>query len=324
MRTLTIVYPTHKKQPSILVLVGNPFRNKINNFIKVRIWKLGNYFVVLTCRNSEDTIARALGSILEQTITPEYIVVIDDGSADKTKDVLDSMRIGREALHIITNPDLGYDISRVVKNWNSAIKLTRERMLPKTDYHMIATDDTIYPRYYAEKIISYLDSNPAVAIASGTYTRYYSVMPHGAGRFIRNSFFEETSWHGYYPEQMGYESAILYEANYCGYTHTVFDTVKFEHINPLGRVHKFREFGASMRTLGYHPIFVLARFLKYLVTGQVTGRMGSIYMIYYYLSYNPKPEGYDRLFDSTLRHYIRANQIKRLKGVIFNLNSRFS
>jgi glycosyltransferase involved in cell wall biosynthesis len=278
---------------------------------------------VLTCRNSEDTISHALGSIMEQTITPEYIIVIDDGSTDKTRDILDGMRKGRETLYIITKPDLGYDISRVVKNWNSAIQLTRERSLPKTDYHMIATDDTIYPRHYAEEIISHLDSHPSVAIASGNYAKYYSVMPHGAGRFIRNSFFETTSWHGYYPEQMGYESAILYEANYCGFTHTVLDSVKFEHINPLGHVHKFREFGASMRTLGYHPLFVLARFAKYLITGQVTGRMGSIYMIYYYLSYNPKPEGYDRLYDSTLRQYIRSNQIKRMKGVILNLNTRF-
>jgi glycosyltransferase involved in cell wall biosynthesis len=265
-----------------------------------------------------------VASIMEQTITPDYIIVIDDGSTDKTKGVLDSMRKGRESLYIITNPDLGYDISRVVKNWNSAIKLTRDRRLPRTDYHMIATDDTIYPQYYAEKIISHLDSHPSVAIASGNYASYYSVMPHGAGRFVRNSFFETTSWHGYYPEQMGYESAILYEAKYRGYTHTVLENVKFEHINPLGHVHKFREFGASMRTLGYHPLFVLARFLKYLLTGQVTGRLGSIYMIYYYLSYDPKPEGYDRLYDSNLRQYIRANQIKRLKDAILNLNSRFS
>ena len=33
-------------------------------------------------------------------------------------------------------------------------------------------------------------------------------MPHGAGRFVRNSFFENSCWSGYYPEQMGYESAV--------------------------------------------------------------------------------------------------------------------
>lgn len=72
-------------------------------------------------------------------------------------------------LYVITNPDLGYDISRVVRNLNSAIKLTKNKALRKTDYHMIATDDTVYPRDYAQKIISYMDSNSLVSVASGNY-----------------------------------------------------------------------------------------------------------------------------------------------------------
>jgi glycosyltransferase involved in cell wall biosynthesis len=285
---------------------------------------VGKYFVVVTCRNSEDTIKAALTSIGQQKIGPEYVMVINDGSTDKTKDILDNMQKDWPSLYVITNPDLGYDISRVVKNWNAAIKLSRESGLRKTDYHMIATDDTIYPWDYAEKILSYMDSNPRIAIVSGNYTKHKPIMPHGAGRFIRNSFFEETSWHGYYPEQMGYEAAVLYEASRCGYRYTVLDDVMFEHTRPLGQIHKFYEFGASMRTLGYHPLFVLARFLKYFITGRVIGRQGSIYMLYYYLSYTPKSDGYDRMYDKDLRLYVRSKQVGRLKDVILKFNDRYS
>ena len=157
------------------------------------------YFAVVTCRNSQETIRKALSSIKEQKIKPEHVIVINDGSTDKTKDILDDMQKDWPSLYVITNPDLGYDISRVVKNWNAALKLNRNSGLQKTDYHMIATDDTFYPPDYAKKIMSYIDSNPSVAIASGNYSKYRSDMPHGAGRFIRNSFFEKTIWHGYYP-----------------------------------------------------------------------------------------------------------------------------
>ena len=58
-----------------------------------------------------------------------------------------------------------------------------------------------------------MDSNENIAIASGTYTEYIPVMPHGAGRMVRNSFLEDSTWKGYYPEKMGYESAVLYEAS---------------------------------------------------------------------------------------------------------------
>lgn len=262
---------------------------------------------------------QALISIKAQTIKPKHVIVINDGSTDKTKDILEDIQKGWPCLYVITNHDLGYDISRVVKNWNAAIKLNMDRGLEKTDYHMIATDDTIYPRDYAQKIITFMDTNPSVAIASGTYSEYKALMPHGAGRFIRNSFFERSIWHGYYPEQMGYESAILYEASRCGYSYTVISDAKFEHIRPLGETHKFYEFGASMRTLGYHPIFALGRFLRYFITGEITGRLGAAYMLYYYVTYTPKSVGYDSMYDEHIRHYIRENQVQRLKSLILGM-----
>ncbi len=281
------------------------------------------YFAVVTCRNSQETIGKALSSIKGQTIKPQHVIVINDGSTDKTKDILDDLQKDWPSLYVISNADLGYDISRVVKNWNAAINLSRDRGLRKTDYHMIGTDDTSYPPDYAEKIISFMDSNQSIAVVSGNYTEYKHAMPHGAGRFIRNSFFEKTIWNGYYPEQMGYESAILYEASHCGYSYYVMGDAKFEHLRPLGETHKFYEFGASMRTLGYHPVFAFGRFLKYFITGEITGRLGATYMLYYYLTYTPKSVGYDRMYDKNIRQYIRKNQVQRLKNVIFGFNKRF-
>jgi glycosyltransferase involved in cell wall biosynthesis len=268
----------------------------------------GSYFVLITCRNSQETIQKSLTSIKEQAVNPEYVIVINDGSTDNTNNILDDMQKDWPTLYVITNPDLGYDISRVVRNWNDAIKLTKNKALRKTDYHMIATDDTVYPRDYAQKIISYMDSNPLVAVASGNYANYKAVAPHGAGRFVRNSNFEKSIWHGYYPEQMGYESAILYEASRSGYSYAVIEDARFKHTRTLGQGYNFYEFGAGMRTLGYHPLSVLVRFLRCFMMGEATGRIGAIYMLYYYLTFTPKDDGYNRMFDQSLRNYVRATQ----------------
>ena len=270
----------------------------------------------MTCRNSE-TMKYSLASIKEQTFAPEYVLVIDDGSTDKIKIILHEMKKEWESLYIITNPDLGYDNGRMVKNWNAAIKMSRVSGLTKTDYHMIAMDNTIYPKYYAQKIISYMDANPRFAIVSGSYTEYTSTLPLWTGRFIRNSFFEVTCWSGYYPEQMGYESAVLYEASRCGYSQRVLDDIKFENIGPLGETEKLHEFGASMRTLGFHPLFVFAKFLKYFKTGRIGCRRGSVYMLYYYLNYQPKFDGYERMYNQNLRRHIRSHQIRSLKDVFY-------
>jgi glycosyltransferase involved in cell wall biosynthesis len=46
--------------------------------------------VILPVYNREQTVARAIRSVLAQTRTPLELIVIDDGSTDRTRDVLDS------------------------------------------------------------------------------------------------------------------------------------------------------------------------------------------------------------------------------------------
>jgi glycosyltransferase involved in cell wall biosynthesis len=297
--------------------------DKVNYSIIFRLSSVSKYFVILTCRNSQEIIKTALSSIQHQIKVPEFVIVINDGSSDKTKSIVEDMQKNWPSLYLINNPDLGYDISRVVKNWNAAIRFARQLEYNTCDYHMIATDDTIYPPGYAEKMTTYLDLNPLVAIVSGGYNKYASV-PTGAGRFVRNSFFERTAWRGYYPEQMGYESAMLYEARRRGYRHQVIENIRFKHTRPLGGDHMFFEFGASMRTLGYHPVFAFARFLKYFTTGQVTTRKGALYMLYYYLTYRPAIDGYHSMYNDEIRRYVRSNQVKRLRHVLFIKCKRLS
>ncbi len=275
---------------------------------------MGTYFTIVTCRNSENDIEKALMSISNQTTKPSYIIVIDDGSKDNTGKILIEISKKIDNLFIISNPDFGYDISRVVKNWNKALTLKTEKSLVETDYHMIGTDDTIYTEDYAEKIITFMDRNKDYAVVSGNFGGTSYKTPRGAGRFVRNSFFYKEYDH--YPEKMGYESAILIASRKNGYKETILKEAKFEHTRPLGQNHHFYEFGASMRTLGYHPLFAFGRFFLYFGTSKPIGRVGALYMLYYYLSYKPKLEGYDSLYPDDIRKFTRKTQIEKIKSLI--------
>lgn len=274
---------------------------------------MGRYFSIVTCRNSESEIEKAINSLLKQTIKPRYIIVVDDGSTDNTPNILNRLKSKNDNLYVITNPDLGYDIGRVVKNWNSAINLARDFKLEKTDYHMISTDDTQYEEFYAEKIMRKMDKDKIIAISSGNYDNNSYATPHGAGRFVRTSFFNSVL--GHYPEKMGYESVILQMSLYHGFKNLVNNDARFSHTRQLGSNHHFYEFGASMRTLGYHPLFVLGRFMQCFLTGKPIGRMGAIQMFYYYLSYKPKQVGYDSMYDPEIRQAIRIRQKTRIKQI---------
>lgn len=275
---------------------------------------MGSYFAIVTCRNSENEIENAINSLLKQTIIPKYIIVVDDGSTDNTNLILQRLKSSNNRVYLITNPDLGYDIGRVVKNWNSAIGLARKQGLEKTDYHMISTDDTHYEATYAEKIMQEMDSDEKIAISSGNFDDNSYSTPHGAGRFVRNSFFAE--FLDLYPEKMGYESVILQMSLYNGYKNLVNDNARFSHTRPLGANHHFYEFGASMRTLGYDPLFVLGRFVQCFVSGRPMGRIGALQMLYHYVSYHPKQVGYDSMYDPEIRKAIRTRQRTRIMQIL--------
>lgn len=271
---------------------------------------MGSYYAIVTCRNSEIEIENAINSLLKQSAKPRYIIVVDDGSTDNTNSILQGIKLKNKNIYIITNPDLGYDIGRVVKNWNSAINLAKNTNLESTDYHMISTDDTHYEELYADKIMSQMDYDDKIAISSGNYDNNTYTTPHGAGRFVRSSFFDNVL--GRYPEKMGYESVILQLSLYHGFKNVVNNDARFSHTRPLGTNHQFYEFGASMRTLGYHPLFVLGRFIQCFSAGKPMGRLGAIRMLYYYLTYEPKKEGYDSMYDPEIRKAIRIRQKTRI------------
>jgi glycosyltransferase involved in cell wall biosynthesis len=57
--------------------------------------------VIIAAYNAEDTIAQTLASVLGQTLGPDEIIVIDDGSTDSTAEVAaaasDSIRVARQS-----------------------------------------------------------------------------------------------------------------------------------------------------------------------------------------------------------------------------------
>lgn len=280
---------------------------------------LGSYYSIITCRNSENDIEKSIVSIYDQSIKPEYIIVIDDGSNDNTSKILNQLKYSIPNLHIITNPDLGYDITRVPFNYNKALRYIHENNLVDTDYHMIASDDCIYEKDYANKIMSYMDKNQNTVFVSGNYEKSKYNVPRGSGRFVRSSYFNE--FHKFYPERMGYETVILYEAEMVGYNYSVLDYAKYTHNRALGTNHGFSETGPIMKILGYHPLFAFNRFLVYFVSGSPIGRMGAVKMLYDFVFYKPHRNTFDMVYRKELRDYIRKKQFKRLRRIQSKISS---
>jgi len=72
---------------------------------------MGDFNVIFTCRNSEKIIEASLTSLIEQSIKPKHIIVVDDGSTDSTSLVVQKFE-GK--VHLISQENQGAAVARQV------------------------------------------------------------------------------------------------------------------------------------------------------------------------------------------------------------------
>ena len=129
--------------------------------------------VLLPCRNGEDTLDDALTSLVEQTIDDFEIVLVDDGSDDRTPELLDMWAARESRIRVIRTPPGG-----IVSALNLAAESAKGDLLARMD-----ADDIALPERLMRQA-ELLDTSLDVA-ACGTLVRYFprSQVRDGALRY---------------------------------------------------------------------------------------------------------------------------------------------
>jgi len=115
-----------------------------------------NTSAVITVFNKETEIARALRSVGNQTVSPNEIIVVDDGSADKSAEIVEKIQM----------PGL-----RLVRQGNTGVYGSRNRGIIESQYDLIAFldgDDTWEPGFL-EAIKEMREKYPNCGIYSTAY-----------------------------------------------------------------------------------------------------------------------------------------------------------
>jgi glycosyltransferase involved in cell wall biosynthesis len=120
--------------------------------------------VIIPARNADAFIAAALRSILVTSAFSIEVIVVDDGSSDHTREVVESFR--DERIKMISGPQKG--ISAAL---NAALAVATGRLIMRCDA------DDLYPRGRIERQITWLAQNPSCGAVCG---RFKMLDPHGA------------------------------------------------------------------------------------------------------------------------------------------------
>jgi glycosyltransferase involved in cell wall biosynthesis len=284
--------------------------------------KFPSYWTLITVKNGEGTIIKSVESILSQTSPPSLICIVDDGSSDKTPMILSELKkCHNDIIDVITLPDNGYDIRRIVHNWNKACEYVKKNG-KNYCYLLISSDDIVFPKDYVEKLIIKAEENPKLVIVSGSRGLGPSdqvSFPEGAGRLIKISYFEQIGYS--HPPYYGYESWILYKALQMGYQVNKLNDIKYEHLREFGSGHKFVEYGPAMRCLGYHPLFIVIRVMRNLINKNAgISRTASIRMLFDYINKTKwLKDPYFHYFEFDLRFFVQSFQKKRLLNKVLSI-----
>ena len=273
---------------------------------------------MVVARNARGHLATTIHSLLDQSLKPKRLIIIDDGSTDGSGAVVnDFVKRFPKLVTVVHLPDKGYDIRRVPSNINLAWR-TAESSDLETDYFMISGDDCTYSTDYVSRLTSRMDRISRLVVVSGRassgadFRQEHS--PAGSGRIIRCSFWRETG-EGY-PIKAGWETWLLYKALQRGYEVKLFPDLTFDHLRPRGAKHQFLYWGAAMMALGYQPLYAMGRIAKNALTRRVTLR-GSLNMLRgYLLASIGSDDPFISQFEPSLRHFVRRKQVERIRSLV--------
>lgn len=125
------------------------------------------YSAVLTVFNAENTVLNALNSIMEQSVAPSEIIIVDDCSTDNTFRIVNKVESATFNIRIFRNEEnLGVAYSR-----NFAVEMAEYQNVIFFD------DDDISLPYRATKHLQHLDGHVGVSFVSSSkiYANGYTV-----------------------------------------------------------------------------------------------------------------------------------------------------
>lgn len=288
------------------------------------------YALITPARNEEAFIEKTLDSVVHQTIRPVRWVIVNDGSTDRTGDIVTEYAAQHDFIQLIT---VSGDSQRNFGSKSKAIQHAYEQIQHLNfDYiGNLDADISFDPEYYPH-ILRKMEQNPKLGIAGGI--RYDFINGEfklldcarnsvgGPIQLFRRDCFEKIGGYMVLPYG-GIDAVAEISARMHGWEVRSFPEYRVYHYRATGTANRSiwsALFRAGIRdyTIGYHPLFELGRGLD-----RLTGKpyvLGSIVFLSGYTWAALKRV--ERPVSDQMVAYLHQEQLARLKGLLRRPTSR--
>lgn len=277
------------------------------------------YCIVTPVKNEEKFIEHTLHSIKKQTLQPQRWIVVDDGSTDRTKEIILRFMETYKPLILVDRNQNDQKRKRgkgVVEAFYEGYQKIKEQDF---DYIIKLDGDLKLPTDFFEKVICEFEKNPKLGIASGVSyiekkgrwvpERASKGYTYGETKVYRKACFEDIG--GLIPF-MGWDGIDHIKAVMSGWHASSFSDIIFYHLRPegsgTGALKANYERGLGCYFMGYHPMFLVLRAMKRMRNNPFI--IGGIFMLLGYFKCILARE--QQIDDPDFIAFLRKNQINRI------------
>lgn len=219
-----------------------------------------NYYIIIPTYNEEKFISLTLQSILEQTVLPSKVVVVNDNSTDKTPEIVSEFASKFPFITLVntTSETLHLPGSKVINAFNKGLETVDDHY----DFIVKADADLIFPNNYFETIIQHFQSDEKIGMAGGfCYIKKNEswVLENltdkdhirGALKAYRKETFNQI---GGLKPAMGWDTVDELLCKFYGWKIKTDETLHVKHLKPTGanynKTARYKQ-GEAFYTLGY-------------------------------------------------------------------------
>jgi glycosyltransferase involved in cell wall biosynthesis len=228
--------------------------------------------VVIPAHNEAGFIQKTLQSLVDQSLLPEKVIVVNDHSTDDTEQLIDQFAQEHTIINKLNTASSEAHMpgSKVVNAFNKGL----EQLDENYDFIVKLDADIILPKNYFRKVAEVFAKDPSIGIAGG-----FAYEEDQHGNWLLNHPMHKDHIRGAFKAYtketfkaikglrcaMGWDTLDELLARYQGYRIQSIESLKVKHLRPTGKSYNKKARllqGKAMYTMGYGFVLTFIASIK--------------------------------------------------------------